>query len=594
MRERFTGDELTRLKSAFFHLKAEFDPFFGEHLKSMFVHTDVYDSAQIRGKCLLVGRKGSGKTALLLGHKKNNSNSYYVNEDISLDDMPFEQMFNFFFTDFLSTKEKLIRDTKKTFDATEFIEIEKVAYYAWKNSIITVSILHSAVIILKNKSQLNLTDKQRVQLEKTVRNTGRLTGLELEDLLLGKTKLIIFPFLIYFFRHIQDAIEEAIGIDVPSLSVLLATVTQKILHTLEKDLDTDLRKSSIVIRDVLSPHDQKMLLTLDKFDDFYDKFYKDHGVSKKDKRSKTPDFISNRKEFLRILLEGLILATRDVKKYSELDWLDTLFTIPMDKYLELHLRERMDLENEHLLFIDWTPLELFEFVNRRISKALFPNEGEVKDAWYEVFPKFVTNSRTNIPEDSFLYLVRHSLWKPREVQKYVLELINLMEEKEGRPLVSKEISSVVAETSIDIVRTEFIEEFLREYPGIHKLLQKLEHAYTPSVMPYSVFVGLISDVELSETDNNIDRTMERLFKMGLIGIKKYRPQQVEGKQPTVMQGRRHVHFCFHYNTLLTDPFSENDHIIIHPLFYDRLGVDQKEQHIMNELRWDMYKDKDNM
>lgn len=595
MRDVWTPAQLAALEQAFGESKAEQDSFLKNRTDDIFVKTDFYDRAQVKGKCLLVGRKGSGKTALLYGHEELHKERYYLSEKIELDDLPFTQLFNFFYDDFVksteSVKEKIVGGN----DVLDFIEPGKVAHYAWKNSIVGACVLKTGAKLLEEDASVPfLTDDERVTLRGCVATLAGAFGLEAEDTgLLTKVRekrAIVYPLLVFFFNEVQEVIEHALGLDVSRLGVALAAITAALIEKLSNKVDPSLSAACEIIERRLAEKSKLAFVSLDKFDDFYDSFYKD--ISKRTGSQDTPagGSVSNQKNFLHILLEGLVLAGRDLSVDESLKWMHCLFTIPMDKFLELQLRERRDLEQAHLLFVEWNPLELYEFANRRIADALGLHGRLRENAWNEVFPKFVKNGSSNVhvQEDSFMYVVRHTLWKPREIQLHVLRIVEEIRKNEGMPLTDQRLRICVQETTKEIVRTEFRVEFSAEYPGLNKALNKLESSNVKSVMPYSHYVNLVGDIELSDEIVTKDEIITRHFQMGLIGVRQIRPRQVRGKNPTITQNRLEVSYIFSFNSMDTNPFTDNSFVVVHPMFFDQLGISHTESYIVNEMSWDMF------
>ncbi len=91
-------DQLRRLKDAFRELKAEQDLLLRKAESRTFVHTRVYRQVRDERKCLLIGRKGAGKTALLVGYRTENHEDYLAEADIDIiaDEFPLEPLFHFF------------------------------------------------------------------------------------------------------------------------------------------------------------------------------------------------------------------------------------------------------------------------------------------------------------------------------------------------------------------------------------------------------------------------------------------------------------------------------------------------------------------
>ena len=593
MREQFTKKEQAALLEAFSKIKAEDDVILRTHLESVFVKTEFYDNAQLDGKCLLVGRKGSGKTAVLYGHKTIHKDRYFTSEEISIDDLPFPAFFNFFYQDFLKSRDTLKSKRTIESDSLDFIQPERLSHYAWMNSICGVCIMHTARDLLVEDSALTfLSSEDRKILTDAVKYLARCAGTDYDSIITTtkKNKTVIFTLLLFFFRRVQSVVEETLEQELGGLNFVLSAILTRLINMMNKGLDIDLVQVNSIIRKYLNQRGQSVLLTLDKFDDFYDSFYKDTNVTSENGRFAKNT--SHQKDLLSVILDGLLIAARDISKSSQFDWLDTLFTIPMDKFLEVHLRERMEFEQNHLLFVEWNPRELYEFANNRIADALELTGRQREYAWFELFPDTIQNgnSRVRNREESFFYIVRHTLWKPRELQTHIKTVIEEVIRNDGKPLQEDEIRKCIRTASKDIIRQEFLEEFVKEYPGIGKTLQHLENVKLSSVMDYTEYVSIVGKQAMSSDVYRADDIVLRHFHMGLIGIRRERPANVTGKNATVRQNEKNIQYSFNYNSLETNPFSDTDHIkvVIHPLFFDQLGVTHSENYTVNELRWSMY------
>jgi hypothetical protein len=135
--------QLRRLQEAFRELKAEQDRSLRQAERPTFVYTSVYRQVRDEGRCLLIGRKGSGKTALLVGYRHDNRQDYLAEADIDIiaDEFPLEPLFHFFYKDIVKKiegkREKMeARDT----DLAQFIDITRVASFAWKQSLVAAAV----------------------------------------------------------------------------------------------------------------------------------------------------------------------------------------------------------------------------------------------------------------------------------------------------------------------------------------------------------------------------------------------------------------------------------------------------------------------
>jgi len=324
---------------------------------------------------------------------------------------------------------------------------------------------------------------------------------------------------------------------------------------------------------LLQRNNEKILITLDKFDDYFDHFGRQYADDK-----------STESVFMSDLLEGLLLAVRDLRQASFFSKIHMLFTVPADRFYNIPMREREQLEEKHVADISWNPLELLNFANKRIAWALNIPED---NAWNHLFPLSVSNRvLREVKENSFLFLVRHSHWRPRDIQRYVFEIISEMERREV-PADEEIFHRAVATCSREIIRREFIPEYQKTYPNIANLIEKLESIPgLPTCISYKDLASYVQEYPFS-SECNLNDIMRRLFEMGMIGIRKRRQVKTIGINGTVTQGGLDVSYCFFYNSKLLSPFDGDVPIVFHPIFYDRLDLIHKVDFVIHELRWEM-------
>lgn len=577
-----TKHQMERLKAAFREVKAENDSILTEPDSNTFVHTKVYREMEDARRSLIIGRKGSGKTALLLGYQNEHRDRYFAKASIQIkaDNFPLEPLFSFFYSDFRRSIEKtnLQLKTKGISDLPAFIEPAKIAEYAWQQSLMCAAIFTTSERLLEEPQ---LGDVEKKVLRRARRIIGRYMGLNsIKSLGKGAGPEIAFSLLIYFFQSVQGVIDKALEVHTHEISVALAAITFGLSKKLTPRLSRSLDVSAQIISEYYDSHQKRTLITLDKFDDFYDEFYR---RSRKDKQAE------QRRDFLLSLLQGLVIAARDLSRDKRFRWLDAIFTIPMDKFLELHLRERIDLESSYVLRLEWTPKELLDYVNRRIAYALDLPLDQKDTAWSLLFPFDVTNGKVReVKEDSFLYVIRHSLWKPREIQTYLNAIFHLMDEY--RKPADEDMFRKVAKTESEkIIRQEFLEEFQSEYPGILKVLKKLENLSLQSVMQYEELCHKLSGLSLFDDISTPDEIMLRLFHTGVLGVRQVSAaRRTVYRDATITQNKEEVIYRYCYNCMVNDPFTPGINVVFHPMFFEYLNINHVEKYVVNQLTWEMF------
>jgi len=135
--------------------------------------------------------------------------------------------------------------------------------------------------------------------------------------------------------------------------------------------------------------------------------------------------VEKREDFkkLQLIFEGLIAATYHIstsEKYSTSILLKSL--IPYDIYLSLNPRD-LDKYDEKSSKIRWDYYSLQEFLRKRITFSIdFKREVTFENAWHEIMPKKLSNTHVDLEENSFDYLLRHTLYRPRQLQVHMQTL----------------------------------------------------------------------------------------------------------------------------------------------------------------------------
>lgn len=578
-----TAKEISSLLFSFKNIKAETDAVLKEHLSDLFVTTTEYFDAQREGKAIILGRKGSGKSALLLGFVHFHSECYKDISDIDADEIPLTSLYNYYLADHFKRSVQLkkiaeeISSEGALTDLATFIDPVRLSTYAWQKAFQDYGLYLACKTVLNNSS----CDGEECTILSRVRK--RIKG-KFDD---SDATAFLYALLTENYDEIVEVIEETVSTFVGSAwGKLISLITNRLIGKLRERPPEDYSHALKIINKYYLESHWRILITFDRFDDFYDKHY--HGIHRTAEAQKNN---SSRRQILSAVLEGLILSTSAIKNHGDYEWFDLLVTIPMDKFMELHLRERAKIEFENTIPLQWNPTELFDYANRRIANALDTRIPDGKNPWYHIFPETITNvSANNTKEDSFLYVLRHTQWKPREIQLYVSALIKkvLMG---GIDYLDREalFREAIQEQSREIIRQEFNEEFKQQYPRLWQLLKQLQASKIYTVMPISDFMDAIGGASLSDELTDKAEILRRLYIMGVVGVRKIFPTKLRDNEPTITQERQEVSYTYFYNSHDHDPFAPNVNICFHPLFFDEIGAVHQEKYIVNELKWDMFR-----
>lgn len=575
---QLSSDQLRQLKDAFRELKAEQDESLRQPDRRTFVHTQVYRQVRDERKCLLIGRKGAGKTAMLVGYRTENRDAYLAeaNIDIIADEFPLEALFNFFYIDIYKKLQKRNQNAKSATDLAQFVDPTRVAAYAWRQSLVASSVYMAACQILAEPDMTGrLSPQEQSELEEARGKVAKLLGAKHHPGN-GQGGQVLSGMLVYSFGNLAEVIEEVLDEAGGSWAAIIAKIAMRLGSQLRGGAELELRKPVQQVRHILERHGKKVLLTLDRFDDFYDEF---------SYRTDKDDFHLEKREFLSSLLKGLVISARDLQRdVAQYGWMHMIFTVPLDKFLELQLRERADLESNHVVRLQWSPRELYEMVNRRIAFALNLPAKDVPNAWRMLFPFDVSNGRVReVREDSFLYIVRHSLWNPREINMYLKAIFQAMEKQTMDEELFRKVVS--AETE-NIIRREFIGQFLGEFHGLQKVLNKLGNVQLRTVMRYEELCDKLGGLELFEDCRTPDQIILRLFHMGVLGIRANARRDL-GNRAVVTQQKQDICYLYCFNTDENDPFSPSCEVCFHPMFFEYLNIRHEEPYVVNQLNWEM-------
>lgn len=290
--------------------------------------------------------------------------------------------------------------------------------------------------------------------------------------------------------------------------------------------------------------------------------------------------VNTREDFNRVLLifEGLIAATYGISTspaFCENIILKSL--IPYDLYLGLNLRD-MDKYEEKYRKMYWDYKSLQEFLRKRIVRCIdFRRSVGFEKAWSEILPTKVTNTRVEIEEDSFEYFLRHTLYRPRQLQ---VHLKMLAEVYEGRIIDEGMVSEVIRESTKKLVRFLTLEHKMT-HPKFDEFIHHFRNK--PNILTYGALYKLVTGILDTMGIRNMpaEEKISALYRIGFIGHKRnidiqtrqsgvlyrYRPPVKGGVQPYICD--------FHHNAPnmnFTRGLRDEDEIVIHPLFYDYCNI----------------------
>lgn len=344
-----------------------------------------------------------------------------------------------------------------------------------------------------------------------------------------------------------------------------STAIEKLIFKEEKSLSAAYE----ICIEILKACNKTALIILDQFDDILDLFLRRAGD--------------------KLLFHNIVANSLLKLAYGEEDTIRCGFPceqaqikilFPEDLYSMLTARD-MEKYDQHSIPMKWSHDSLKSFLGKRIATFLDINlKNDTDTSIYTIFNKSIYNTFYKHHEDIFEYLLRHTLFKPRDFQQICTciagEWINTkkIESKEHfirtLPISSKAIKEGVKKGTIALVK------YLRnEFKSIdlNGILNSLHRK--PNIMSYSDMYNHLTKLNLDAEHIPTAELINNLARIGIIG------KFIEGDQKISETYRMNrinkidnnfYVSLFNYSTELELEFDFDDQVVISPIFYDALDT----------------------
>jgi hypothetical protein len=165
----------------------------------------------------------------------------------------------------------------------------------------------------------------------------------------------------------------------------------------------------------------------------------------------------------------------------------------------------------------WSIPEFHSFVAKRLAPFTKTKGTSFRENWDEIFPATVHNKIYDVEEDTFMYVLRHTLHRPRHA---LIQLQRILDEWDGKNGSTKVdpyfIAPVVARTNADLAE-KTVDQLSRRLPSIYSFIWSFKNS--AGVIQQGDFLQRLRkhftpDRSLSE----IDLVAKELYDLGLFGI----------------------------------------------------------------------------
>ena len=196
----------------------------------------------------------------------------------------------------------------------------------------------------------------------------------------------------------------------------------------------------------------------------------------------------------------------------------------------------------------------------------------------------------------FLYVLRHTFWRPRDVLLYYAKIIATSEDlRRKRIKVSAEaIRRAVKEATYEVIQSEFINEFSSTVINIREILSAFSNG--KQFLTYQGISEILTRIDFrfaigpEISMNKVDERIEYLYHVGFLGI------EVTPKMRDRFNIEHRHSFYFNEGSALLRTEGENKFhdytFVIHPVFSEYLQLDTSGHELVLEFNWDYIREMD--
>lgn len=514
---------------AFKSLNAEEDDNFSDN----FVSTKYLSRILTKDSDIIYGTKGSGKSGLRLALSILNKDDYFITSTFDLTSLSFSAFY------------------AKTAEINKMLIQEEhlISSAIWKNTILQFG-LHSCI----GKVSTRLSDK----IQNLLFEFGFLRENKIE--LSNGANFKVMNQFERFFRLIAKFDKDE-SIKIGDTAFHLNAELDGLIDRFPID-----RSFDIILNEVISDIEKENKTILICID----------GLDK---------IVNHTFESRKAIFNGLIDAVYFFRFNSKLR---KLFSIKAFLPQELTLETNNDIwdsdkhkHNTH--YINWNSEDLGNFVFKRLQNSSRNKSfSKFDEAWQYLFPGTITNNTYGVDEDSFSYILRHTLHRPRQLQDHIFEILRDWHEKTGgtEKLPSSFIVKKVGETNRSL-SADVVKHLSYNYPNILSFLLSWDNSDTTvKIHELKDRIGkyLLNDYE--DKTIEINRVLDELYLFGIFGIDCKEEVQFKSKSK-----------CFNFSfagdvnlNLIHHSVKDNDIVGFSPMFREYCGLKKVNQYIISPRR----------
>lgn len=547
-------------------------------LRHLFVKTYAYKKTLQQNGYFLVGRKGSGKSTVAGSLSFMHPQRYKGVVGIVVNDINLEMAYGFL------TPDAIRSDLQNVFNRLTVFK------FAWD------LLLHLGTmeILLRERAEGHLNEYQHAQ-------TPPISAfMEREFPLTGSVNRVSV-FHDYALQRAVAFADHCVAFARPDEKHFIADITARfnVEEFLTFALGAIVKDSTRRLLDVCR---RRVLVSLDGFDTAFDEFRKiSVGQYPADARLDRSRFeIDWLRSLLHLVVEIKQNHASDNALYRILDF---CLTVPKDRYMEIEAIERdAYLYRNRCVQLNWSGIELAILIRKRLD-TLYNHAGDKRDRPVNRLRAVMAIPElANIPDTVsctvggktyelplFIYLLRHTFWRPRDILYYYARILAVAKDMRDRKhdMTSDVVRRIVKDTTYDIINQEFINEFQSSISNIRQVIETFRGM--PQILSHDDVVTTLNKVEFADASgsgNPRDASVKIrfLYDIGFLGF------EVDERIRNRFSIRANQAFYFNEGDMplriLTSPMLGACRLVIHPVFVEYLQLDTSRQNLTLNLDWD--------
>lgn len=407
---------------------------------------------------LIYGSKGVGKTALRRALAELNRSHFYTTKTINLDSLSFVQVHS------------ALNEIGKASKA----EVLALARNMWQNVLVLYALEAVAECLpVQHPLKARIEDCFR-SLEDTDADPSSRLVAYLDRLMIRFGEL-----------GLDQTGSTTLGVSRKSVSLL-------------KEFPSDTRVKGLLeeTRALIAPSGKVVLVCLDGFDEIVDR---------------TPDART-------AIFAGLIAAIFKLMQDVELSHLFAFKAfLPQELTGSAHVmiwEADKYLRNAH--YLRWSEDDFEAFLRKRLVAHSKTRSSHFLDVWHDFMPDKIRNDDHKIDEPSFNYLLRHTLYRPRQILLHVQEILDLWDQRSEKFRVDPSfIPAVVASMNQKIAQT-VVNQLELDYQGLNSFMKSWRgHTTTATVGEFQERIRRVFGIA---ENHRVYEFFDTLFNFGIFGI----------------------------------------------------------------------------